>query len=141
MPQFSEHQINTCIPFFENIEQWLKYKFNDSDKFYLDPFLGRSDTLAADADLLIDSTLYEIKTVKNPTWYIENEYHQLMGYVSLFENQKENNISSLHNWEDLDTIGYIFPLHLQEITMDISSWKKRERLEFLSILLHYARVC
>lgn len=124
-------------PFFEHIEQWLEYKFKDSSELYLNPVLGRSDTLAADADLLIDSALYEIKTVKDPAWYIENEYHQLFGYVSLFENQKNNNISSLHSWKDLDTIGFIFPLHLQEITMDISSWTKKERLEFFNCLDYF----
>jgi len=140
MPQFSESQINECIPFFEYLEQWLEYKFKDSNNLYLNPILGHTSTIAADADLLIDSTLYEIKTVKYPSWYIENEYHQLFGYVSLFENQKENNTSSLRRWEDLDTIGYIFPLHLQLVTVDISSWKKKERLEFLSVLLDYAHI-
>ena len=138
MPQFSKRQIQECIPFFEHLEKWLEYKFKDSNNFFLNPILGHTSTIAADADLLIDSALYEIKTVKYPTWYIENEYHQLFGYVSLFENQKENNLSSFREWEDLDTIGYIFPLHLQLITMDISSWKKKERSEFLSKLLDYA---
>ena len=141
MPRFSEKKIKECIPFFKHIEHWLKFKFTASKAIYPNPILGHKRTLSADADLFIDSTIYEIKTVKKPLWYIENEYHQLFGYVSLFEYLKEN-VDSWERpevkWDSLNTIGFIFPLHLQEVTMDISSWQKDDRLKYLSELLHYA---
>ena len=143
MPRFSEKEIRECIPFFKHIEHWLKFKFTKSKAIYPNPIVGHERTLSADADLFIDSTIYEIKTVKRPLWYIENEYHQLFGYVSLFEYLKEN-VSSWQRpevkWDSLNTIGFIFPLHLQEVTMDISSWQKDDRLKYLSELLHYARL-
>jgi len=143
MPRFSKEQIEECIPFFKHIEDWLEFKFTNSRTIYPNPILGHQYTLSADADLFIDSTIYEIKTVKEPLWYIENEYYQLFGYVSLFEYLKDN-VSSWERpevkWEGLDAIGYIFPLHLQEITMDISAWKKKDRLNYLSKLVHNANM-
>ncbi|KKM98593.1 hypothetical protein LCGC14_1156350 [marine sediment metagenome] len=143
MPRILKKEIKECIPFFKHIEHWLKFKFTKSKAIYPNPILGNERTISADADLFIDSTIYEIKTVKRPLWYIENEYHQLFGYVSLFEYLKEN-VSSWQRpeveWDSLNTIGFIFPLHLQEVTMDISSWQKDDRLKYLSELLHYARL-
>ncbi|KKN40753.1 hypothetical protein LCGC14_0730230 [marine sediment metagenome] len=143
MPRFSKKEVEECIPFFSHLEGWLKFKFTSSETIYPNPILGHESTLAADADLFIDSTLYEIKTVKRPLWYIENEYYQLFGYVSLLEYLKEN-VSSMERsvvkWEEIDTIGYIFPLHMQEVTMDISSWDKSHRLKYLSELIHYSHL-
>ena len=143
MPRFSRKEVDECIPFFSHIERWLKFKFTNSEAIYPNPILGHESTLAADADLFIDSTLYEIKTVKRPLWYIENEYYQLFGYVSLLEYLKENVSSwerSVVEWEAIDTIGYIFPLYMQEVTMDISSWDKNQRFKYLSELIHYSHI-
>ncbi|KKM84066.1 hypothetical protein LCGC14_1303000, partial [marine sediment metagenome] len=47
---------------------------------------------------------------------------------------------SVVEWEAIDTIGYIFPLYMQEVTMDISSWDKNQRFKYLSELIHYSHI-
>jgi hypothetical protein len=63
LPRTSKSLVKKCVPFFENIEQWLEFKLKEPKEIYLNPTLGHEQTLNADADLVIDSTLYEIKTV------------------------------------------------------------------------------
>ena len=140
LPQTSKTLILKCIPFFEHIEHWLEYKFTESEGMYLNPTLGHEQTLNADADLVINSTLYEIKTVLYPDKYIKEDFHQLYGYVALFEYLKEH--EQIQNYKILerskiDSIGFIFPLFLQEIRMDISSWKIKNRLKYLKKLLSF----
>ncbi len=70
MPKLTKEQILKCSTFFEHVERWLEYKFQIAKSFYLNPTLGHKKTVKADADLVIDSTLYEIKTVLYPEKYI-----------------------------------------------------------------------
>ncbi len=140
MPQISMKLIQECIPFFKNIEQWLEYKFSSSKTIYLNPPLGNKETLYADADLVIDSNLYEIKTVLYPEKYISEDFHQLYGYIALFEYLKRHETLREYrgvNDQKIEKIGFIFPLFLQEITMDISRWEPKNRLKYLTQLLSF----
>jgi len=140
LPQISKELVLECIPFFENIEQWLQFKFKEAGEMFLNPTLGHELTLNADADLVIDSNLYEIKTVLYPDKYIKKDFHQLYGYVALFEYLKKHENSLTYKvleCSKIDTIGFIFPLFLQEITMDISKWKTKSRFRYLEKLLSF----
>jgi len=90
--------------------------------------------------IIINSNLYEIKTVLYPDKYIKEDFHQLYGYIALFEYLKKhetNLVYKILNCPKINTIGFIFPLFLQEITMDISGWKIKNRLKYLEKLLSF----
>ena len=140
LPLISEKLVQECIPFFGNIEKWLEFKFKNKNEIYLNPTLGHKLTLNADAVLVIDSTLYEIKTVLYPEKYINEDFHQLYGYVALFEYLKKD--ARIQDYKilgcpNIDNIGFLFPLFLQEIRMDISEWKPKNRLKYLKKLLAF----
>ncbi|MHA1339239.1 MAG: hypothetical protein ACTSRZ_04270 [Promethearchaeota archaeon] len=141
LPKVGKDEIDMCINFFNRVEQLLKKKFSNinTKDIYLNPILGNRLTCVADADLIIDTCCYEIKTVKNAKRYIKNDIYQLLGYCSLLEwlkiNIKDQSKYPILNSRDINKIGFIFPQQLKIIEFDISDWTRDKRIEYLHKLL------
>lgn len=108
-----------CIPFFDRIESWIVPLFDNGIKISLNPPIGIN--FGADPDLIIDDTIYEIKTVKQPKKYVSMDYYQLLGYAAIAEKRGF----------ETNRIGYIFPLQLKTAYMNIINWNSVARSQFL----------
>ena len=95
--------------------------FTKKDICILNPEFGRASDLVggADADLIIDSTLIDIKTVKNAQ--LKREYfRQLLGYYML------SNMDRINGKIDLETnkLGIYFSRHAYLLTIDVEKIMK-----------------
>lgn len=61
----------------------------------LNPSMGLGPSLGADADLIVDDTLIDIKTTVNPTFTGE-QFRQLLGYLALLDIHSD---STINEWD------------------------------------------
>lgn len=81
-------------------------KFKTDNKCYLNPTFGNGSSLVggADADLIIDDTLIDIKTTKNMA-FTQDILNQVIGYYALSKIGKINDIDDVK----IDKIGCYYP--------------------------------
>lgn len=130
--QNSEHQINECFPFFENFEPVLCSYFQQFHDIHLNPILGYY--FPADADIITENIVFDIKTVKNPNHHIENHWYQCLSYVSILEKLKTQQRCNGLSQHIYSKVALIFPLQCEILEMDISQWTTHDRLQFFDKL-------
>jgi hypothetical protein len=113
----------------------LKTEFSESSKIALNPTYGHPGICAADADVIIDSTLYEIKTTKYPEKSVSRDMDQLLGYVSLAYYHKNNPIESSPPMFDFEKVGYLFPVSLLRLDTSITAFMDSHKQHFLDRIL------
>ncbi len=126
-----EYEIKEMTIFLENTLEWLQKTFNSAKKIYLNPTLGISNFVKADADLIIDNSLLDIKTTKHPNKAPNNEVNQLLLYTSLCY---YNSIKKLQDFPVIDKIAFIFPQQLTLWERDLHDFKINERENMISKL-------
>jgi hypothetical protein len=143
----SDSQIQELIPFFENIQKFVIRSFKPSKICLLNPVLGNLTFFKGDADFILDDTLWEIKTVKDPKKNFSQYIYQLFGYCAMqtylqaFQDQQEN--ISASKYESLkatriNKIGIFFSKQLETFIFDIKDWSDDARLKFLHFLSFYS---
>ena len=126
-----EFEIKEITIFLENTLEWLQKTFNSAKKIYLNPTLGISNFVKADADLIIDNSLLDIKTTKHPNKAPNNEVNQLLLYTSLCY---YNTIKKLQDFPVIDKIAFIFPQQLTLWERDLHDFEINDRENMISKL-------
>ncbi len=142
-PKVSDDEIKSCTSFFLELEEFLKARCGKIKRIYMNPTLGHPETVKADADLIFDNVLIDIKTVKDAKEASRKSYFQLLGYVALFDWLKENESVEKYpvlKMERIDYIGYLFPKQLNLIVMDIRGWSAENRKKYLDRILKSKQV-
>jgi len=121
--------------FFEPVEKVITHNFKKFSSFHLNPTLGLFP-IKADADLICDDVLYDIKCVKEPRRHFKDTYFQLLAYVPLIEARKSllNSKNAIELPKNIMKIGIIFPQHLAITEIDISDWKSEDKMSYLKKL-------
>jgi hypothetical protein len=122
-------------PFLRNIQDWLKGEFSDTEVIILNPTYGHPDICKADADIVIDDTLYEVKTTMYPEKSVSKDMDQLLGYVSLAYYHEQHPISSSPPAIDFKNVGFLFPLSLIHLETSISTFTDSNKQFFLEKIL------
>ena len=83
----------------------VKKEFNSAKEVYINPKLGITGILSTDIDLIIDGTIWDIKTTKYPEKSPNIEINFLLGYASLihYHNQDEEKF-----FPKIKSMGYLF---------------------------------
>ena len=133
--RLNRNEVEGFKPFLTQILDWLKTEFSESSRIALNPTYGHPGICAADADVIIDSTLYEIKTTKYPEKSVRKDMNQLLGYVSLAYYHRNNPIESSPPMFDFEKVGYLFPVSLLRLDTSISSFTDSHKKHFLDRIL------
>ncbi|MHA2024686.1 MAG: hypothetical protein ACW98U_02200 [Candidatus Thorarchaeota archaeon] len=133
--RLDQDEINGFKPFLNHILDWLKTEFSESSIVALNPTYGHPDICAADADMIIDDTLYEIKTTKYPEKSVSKDMNQLLGYVSLAYHHKNNPIQSSPPGFDIKNVGYLFPISVICLDTSISTFTDSHKESYLDRIL------
>ncbi len=123
-------EVNGIQKYLSNTLVWLKREFSDCTNIILNPVLGHPDVCAADADVIIDSTLYEIKTTKDPASTVRRNVEQLLGYVALAYYHNNRPTGQSAPAIDVDSIGYLLPQSLIAVKTGIESFTDSMKEEF-----------
>ncbi|MBD3192316.1 MAG: hypothetical protein GF308_16875 [Candidatus Heimdallarchaeota archaeon] len=129
----SDAEINQIEGFLSNILEWLKEAFSSTKKVYLNPTLGYRGLIKADADLIIDDTLWDIKTTKNPRKVPYREINQLLGYASLAHYHTKY---SLTDFPFISTVGFLFPQQLNCWQLKLDDFGVTEREQMIKKFEH-----
>ncbi len=124
-------EINELEIFFENILEWLQKTFSSAKKVYLNPSLGVKDFVKADADLIIDNCLVDIKTTKHPHKAPNNDVNQLLIYASLCHH---HSVKKIQNFPEIKKIAFILPQQLVLWERDLHDFTKNEKENMISKL-------
>ncbi|MHA1864040.1 MAG: hypothetical protein ACTSWA_09765 [Candidatus Thorarchaeota archaeon] len=135
----SEEDEQCFQTFFQRILELLQEEFSEAKRVILNPILSHPEIVLADADLVIDSTLYDIKTVKESGRAIRANKDQLLGYVALAQYHETNKTEGRIQLNPLDSVGYIFPLALSSYKIEIPKFTKNKRLKFCDKLISFRR--
>ena len=109
----------------------LRDEFSNASIIALNPTYGHPDICAADADIIIDDTLYEIKTTKYPEKSVSKDMDQLLGYVSLAYYHEKHAIASSPPVFDFKRVGFFFPISLLYLETSISGFSDTHKQFFL----------
>ncbi len=131
MKPLEEHALDDLTIFFENILAWLQKTFNTAKKVYLNPSLGVKDFVKADADLIIDNCLLDIKTTKHPHKAPNNEVNQLLIYASLCH---YHTVKKIQNFPEIKKIAFILPQQLTLWERDLHDFPIKEKENMISKL-------
>jgi len=142
-PAITKEEFQDLLPFFQNIEKSIVEEFRDKDKIWLNPVLGRQRVIAADADIIADGCIYDIKTVKRPVESVTKDYYQLLGYAALIhmlQNATRSRLSeiekkSYQKFGEIAEVALIFPLHLQIIKTNVKSWSHSAQDQYINKIL------
>jgi hypothetical protein len=118
---------------FDRILEMLQTEFSRANRVFLNPILSHPRIVLADADLVIDETLYDIKTVKDPAKSIRDNKDQVLGYVSLAECRRKDDMEQL-DLGKLASVGFVFPLALNVYSVEIPDFDRDARFEFCAKL-------
>lgn len=111
-------------------------KFQAKDKCYLNPTFGRGSSLVggADADLIIDNTLIDIKVTKNLR-LDRKHINQVLGYYLL---SLIGGVNSNPNDRPIENIGIYFARHGELWTIPVVQFGDRQKFEnFQEWLISY----
>ena len=103
-------------------------KFQAKDKCYLNPTFGAGSILVgnADADLIIDKTLIDIKVTKNLK-FDRRQLNQVLGYYLL---SLIGGVNSNPNDRPIENIGIYFARHGELLTIPIVQFGDKQKFEF-----------
>jgi hypothetical protein len=133
--RLDREEVEGFIPYLMNIRDWLKGEFSDAERIILNPTYGHPDICKADADIVIDDTLYEVKTTKYPEKSVSKDMDQLLGYISLAYYHEKHTISSSPPVVDFKNVGFLFPLSLLQLETSISEFTNSNKQFFLDKIL------
>jgi hypothetical protein len=102
-------------------------KFQAKEKCYLNPTFGAGSSLVggADADLIIDNTLIDIKVTKNLK-LDRNHINQVLGYYLL---SLIGGVNSNPNDRPIENIGIYFARHGELLTIPIVQFGNQQKFE------------
>jgi len=121
--------------YFRRVLGWLRKEFAEAELVILNPVLGHPDVCKGDADLVIDNTLFDIKTVKRPVAEVDKSKNQLLGYLSLAHKHKMNPVKDSPLLPEVTAIGYIFPQSLILHSTEINRFGAKQREDFTDRIL------
>ncbi|MFX1538126.1 MAG: hypothetical protein ACFFDI_28355 [Promethearchaeota archaeon] len=124
----NKEAVGQVTSFLERVLKWLKVEFSSVKTIYLNPKLNVSDLVWADADLIADDTLWDIKTTKYPEKAASSEVNLLLGYVSLTHYHIKK---GLQKFPTIRAMGYLFPEQLTFWKRDLHDFGSREREEMI----------
>lgn len=129
--ELGPNEIAGIKEFMKNLESWLSKLFSRAQRVILNPFLGHPEVCKGDADIVVDDTIYEIKTVKRPREYIRKDKDQLLGYVALAFYHQQKPISISPNIDRLHSIGFLFPQSLLHTTTALENFSTTDKIVFI----------
>jgi hypothetical protein len=133
MQELSENEVKGMEGYLNSIEAWLKKDFSKAKRVILNPVYSHRDLCAADADLIIDDTLYDIKTTTRPE-ELRKDKNQVLGYVSLAWYHETYPIERSPPTVGLHHAGFLLPLSLRSIQFSLESFPTNRREDFCSKL-------
>jgi len=127
----SDDEIRGLRSFVGRVQEWLRTEFEESNRVLLNPIYGHPSVCAADADLVVDDTLYEVKTTMYPQRSVRSGMIQLLGYVSLAYYHEKHPMAVSPPPVNLKKVGFLFPLSLVRVESSISDFTDDQKLFFL----------
>ena len=128
------HEIKETTVFLENILEWLQKTFNSAKKVYLNPILGVSNFVMADADLIIDNTLLDIKTTKHPRKAPNYDVNQLLIYVGLCHFHTTEKVRESRIFPEINKIAFLLSQQLTLWERDLDDFTISDRENMISKL-------
>ncbi|MFW9805086.1 MAG: hypothetical protein ACFFFC_20735, partial [Candidatus Thorarchaeota archaeon] len=122
-------------PYLKRILKWLREEFSNASTVALNPTYGHPDICAADADIIINNTLYEIKTTRYPEKSVSKDMNQLLGYIALAYYHERHPIEGGPPIFDFKEAGFLFPLSLLHLETSISVFLDSHRQYFVDRIL------
>ena len=126
-----EFEIKELMIFLEKILEWLQKTFNSAKNVYLNPTLGVVNFVKADADLIVDNCLLDIKTTKHPNKTPNNEVNQLLLYTSLCH---YHSVNKLTNFPEIRKIAFILPQQLALWERNLKEFTAQDRENMIAKL-------
>jgi hypothetical protein len=131
--ELSDEEVRGLEKYFCNIEDWLKKDFDQARRVVLNPVYSIRDLCAADADLIIDDTLYDIKTTTRPE-EVRKDKNQVLGYVSLAWHHKVHTLEKSPPVVEFHHGGFLLPLSLRSVEFPLDSFTQKRKEDFCSRL-------
>jgi tetratricopeptide (TPR) repeat protein len=126
--------------YLHNILQWLKEDFGNAHEVLLNLILTHDDVCPADADIIIDDTLFDIKTVKRPHEYLRKSKNQLLGYVALADHESDSHpLDYIDTYACVEQTGFLFPQSLHTYRTSLEDYTDEDRKYFVAQLQELVR--
>lgn len=131
--QLTDSNIKQIKDFLEKIIDWLKEEFDKSKLISINPKLRIPEYLKTDIDLVIDQTMWDIKTTKYPENPPKSDINHLIicAVLAYYQNKKEKD-----QFPNITSIGYIFPQQLTCWKRSIANFNEQKMEETIQKIIN-----
>ncbi|MGY5865819.1 MAG: hypothetical protein RTV41_14545 [Candidatus Thorarchaeota archaeon] len=129
--EISQSEVRGLQVYLDNILKWLREDFGESSRVFLKPELSYPELCEARPDIVVDDSVFLIKTVQRPKGEVSKLKERLLGNVALASHHLEAPIDSSPDPLNITSAGIIFPLSLRKYQVDISKFSQKQQQAFI----------